>query len=87
MGILTWIIVGLIAGWLAGAVMKGRGFGLVGDIAIGVVGALLGGFVASNLLKIPAPLTGFNVETLITAFAGSILVIAILRFLNRGVRV
>ena len=77
----------LYGGWLAGKVMKGRGFGLIGDVAIGVVGALLGGFVASNLLKIAAPLSGFNLETLVTAFAGSILVILILRLLNGGVRV
>jgi len=43
MGILTWIIVGAIAGWLAGKVMKGRGFGLLGNVVIGVIGALVGG--------------------------------------------
>ena len=44
MSILSWIVVGLIAGWLAGRVMKGGGFGLIGDIIVGVIGGLLGGF-------------------------------------------
>ena len=43
MGILSWMIVGLIAGWLAGELMRGSGFGLVGNIIVGMVGALLGG--------------------------------------------
>ena len=41
MGIVSWIVVGLIAGWLAGLVMKGGGYGVVGDIVLGIVGALL----------------------------------------------
>ena len=43
MGLLTWIVVGLIAGWLAGLVVKGGGFGVIGDIILGIVGALVGG--------------------------------------------
>jgi uncharacterized membrane protein YeaQ/YmgE (transglycosylase-associated protein family) len=83
MNILTWIVVGLIAGWLAGKVMKGGGFGLLGDIVIGIVGALLGGFLASVLFSVPQPLTGFNIETLLVAFLGSVLVIYIMRVLPR----
>ena len=52
MGILSWIVVGLIAGWLAGMVMKGGGFGLIVDIIVGVVGALLGGWIATTFLNI-----------------------------------
>ena len=44
-GILAWLIVGLIAGWLAGQVMKGGGYGLIGDIVMGIIGAFIGGFV------------------------------------------
>ena len=43
MGVLAWIVVGLIAGWLAGVVVRGSGYGLLGDIILGVLGALLGG--------------------------------------------
>lgn len=83
MDVLSWIVIGLIAGWLAGKVLRGSGFGLVGDTVIGVVGSLLGGFIATQVFKIPHPLSGFNLETVIVAFLGSVLVIYILRYLPR----
>ncbi|HEX7263497.1 MAG TPA: GlsB/YeaQ/YmgE family stress response membrane protein, partial [Candidatus Dormibacteraeota bacterium] len=43
-GIVAWIIVGLIAGWLASLVSRGHGFGLIGDLIVGLIGALIGGF-------------------------------------------
>ena len=82
MGILTWIIVGLIAGWLAGVFMR-SGFGLVGDLIIGVVGALLGGFLASMLFHVANPISGFNIQTLFVAFLGAVLVIVVLRIPRR----
>jgi uncharacterized membrane protein YeaQ/YmgE (transglycosylase-associated protein family) len=81
MGILSWILVGLIAGWLAGQVMKGSGYGVLGDIILGIVGALVGGFLAAALLNVPNPLTGFNLPTLVVALIGSIVVIAVIRAL------
>jgi len=81
MGILTWIIVGLIAGWLAGVVMKGGGYGVLGDIILGIIGALVGGFIASSLFNIPNATSGFNLTTLIVAFLGAVIVIAIVRAL------
>jgi uncharacterized membrane protein YeaQ/YmgE (transglycosylase-associated protein family) len=48
-GILWWIPVGLIAGWLTGKVMRGSGFGVIGDIVIGILGALAGGFLFTHL--------------------------------------
>ena len=86
MGILSWIIVGLIAGWLAGELMRGGGFGLLGDIIVGIVGALLGGFLASALFGIAAPLTGINITSILIAFLGAVVLIAILRLI-RGARV
>jgi uncharacterized membrane protein YeaQ/YmgE (transglycosylase-associated protein family) len=79
MGILAWIIVGLIAGWLAGLVMRGGGYGVVGDIIVGIVGALIGGFLASALFGIPNPVNGINIESVIVAFIGAVILIAILR--------
>lgn len=85
MGLLTWIIVGLIAGWLAGLVMKGGGYGVVGDIILGIIGALVGGFLAGALLGIPDPINGFNLETLIVAVIGAIIVVWIFRAIpHRG---
>jgi uncharacterized membrane protein YeaQ/YmgE (transglycosylase-associated protein family) len=86
MDLLSWIVIGLIAGWLASRVLKGSGYGLVGDTIIGVVGALVGGYIATQLLKIPHPLNGLSLETLIVAFLGSILVIYVLHFLPRITR-
>ena len=79
MGLLSWIVVGLVAGFLASKVMKGRGSGLVGDLVLGVVGALLGGFLAQGLLKIPNAVNGINVTSLLVAFLGAVILIALLR--------
>lgn len=80
MTILAWLVVGLIAGWLAGQVMRGGGYGLIGDIIVGIVGALVGGFLASLLIGGDF-LTGFNLSTIVVAFLGSVVLIAILRAL------
>ena len=81
MGILAWIIVGLIAGWLTGLVMKGSGYGIIGDIIIGIVGGLLGGFLASLLFEIPDPMSGINITSLVVAFLGSVILVALIRAL------
>lgn len=83
MGILTWIIVGAIAGWLAGKVMKGRGFGLLGNIVIGVIGALVGGWLAGTLLNVSNAISGFNLQTLLVAFLGSVIVLYIGKLIKR----
>src|SRR5207237_10048196 len=70
-----WIVVGLIAGFLAGLVMRGGGFGIVGDIVVGILGAIIGGFVA-GLLGLGA--SGF-VGSIIIAFLGACILIALLR--------
>jgi uncharacterized membrane protein YeaQ/YmgE (transglycosylase-associated protein family) len=83
MGILAWIVVGLIAGWLAGQVMRGRGHqGLIGDIILGVVGAVVGGFLATTFLKIPNPMNGINVTSVLVAFVGAVVLLAVLRMVS-----
>ena len=86
MGILSWIVVGLIAGWLAGMVMRGGGYGLIGDIIVGVVGGLLGGWIATSLLHIGADVNGINLESILVAFAGAVILLIVLRLLNGGRR-
>ena len=76
---LWWLVVGLIAGFLASVVMRGGGYGILGDIVIGIIGAFLGGFLAS-LVGIGA--SGL-VGTIIIAFIGACILIALLRFLSR----
>ncbi|NLT42905.1 MAG: GlsB/YeaQ/YmgE family stress response membrane protein [Anaerolineae bacterium] len=83
MGILSWIVVGLIAGWLAGQVMRGSGSGLLGDLIVGVLGAIIGGFLAGQLLGIENAVSGFNLTSIIVAFIGSVILIAILRAIRR----
>ncbi len=78
MSIIAWIVVGLIAGWLAGLVMRGGGYGLLGDIVVGIIGAIIGGFLAGLVLGGDYT-TGINIPTIIVAFIGACILIAILR--------
>ena len=75
-GLIAWLIVGLVAGWLAGQFMKGGGYGLVGDIVVGIIGALIGGFLTS-LLGLSGT-TGL-IGSIVVAFIGAVILIAILR--------
>ena len=77
MTILAWLVVGLVAGWLAGKVTRGSGFGLIGDIILGVVGALVGGFVATNVFHMGDLVSGINLTTLIVAFLGAVVVVVV----------
>jgi uncharacterized membrane protein YeaQ/YmgE (transglycosylase-associated protein family) len=86
MGILAWIVVGLIAGWLAGQVMRGGGYGLLGDIIVGVVGGLLGGWLATSVLHIGADVNGINLESILVAFVGAVILLVLLRILGGGRR-
>jgi uncharacterized membrane protein YeaQ/YmgE (transglycosylase-associated protein family) len=84
MGILSWIVVGLLAGWLAGMVMKGGGYGLIGDIIVGVLGGLLGGWIATSLLHIGAGVNGINLESILVAFVGAIILLILIRLVRGG---
>ena len=77
-GLLAWLIVGAVAGWLAGQFMKGGGYGIVGDIIMGILGAFVGGFLASAL-----GLGGSMgiIVTTVVAFVGAVILIAVIRAL------
>ena len=79
MGFLSWIIVGLIAGWLAGFLMGGRGFGCIGNVVVGVIGALLGGWLSSRFLNLDV--TGINLISIAIAVAGAVIFLLILRLI------
>ncbi|HEX8035898.1 MAG TPA: GlsB/YeaQ/YmgE family stress response membrane protein [Ktedonobacterales bacterium] len=79
MGIIAWIIVGGIAGWLASLVVRGTGLGLVGDIIVGIVGGLIGGFLLSLLLPGSFSVTGFNLGSIIVAFIGAVVLLLLVR--------
>jgi len=75
--IIAWILLGLVAGWLASHFVRGGGYGLIGDVVLGIVGAVVGGFLSGTLLGIDV--TGFNLSSVIIAFVGAVVVIAIAR--------
>ncbi|AQR60714.1 hypothetical protein BZG35_02885 [Brevundimonas sp. LM2] len=80
LGIIGWIVIGIVAGWLAEKVM-GRNHGLVTNLIVGILGALLGGFIAQNLLGVPVG--GFNIVTLLVAFGGAVLLLFLLGLVKR----
>jgi uncharacterized membrane protein YeaQ/YmgE (transglycosylase-associated protein family) len=78
MSIIAWIVLGLIAGWLAGVIMRGGGYGIIGDIILGIVGAIIGGWVTGAVLGSDM-VNGFNLQSVIVAVIGAIVLIAISR--------
>ncbi|MBZ0302951.1 MAG: GlsB/YeaQ/YmgE family stress response membrane protein [Anaerolineae bacterium] len=80
---LIWIAVGAIAGLLASVVMRtSPPYGLVGDMLIGIAGGLLGGFLF-QLAGVNAAVTGFNLLSLVVAFVGAVVILALVRVLRR----
>ena len=82
MGILGWIILGALAGWIASA-LTGSGKGCLMDIVIGIVGALIGGFLFSLIGG--APVTGLNLWSLFVAVVGAVILILVVRAFRKGV--
>ncbi len=81
--LLIWIIIGGAAGWLASLVVRGAGYGLLGDIVVGIVGALIGGFLSTTLFGGPG-FTGFNLSSFIVAFIGACILLLLLRLVARA---
>ena len=81
MGMFSWLVVGAITGWLAGLVVKGRGYGCIGDVIVGVIGGLLGGWLGSYLFHFGGAVSGINWQSLLVAFAGAVIFAVILRLL------
>lgn len=87
MGILSWLIVGAIAGWLAGLLVRGdEGLGVVGHIVLGIIGALIGGFLAGVVLG-GDYVTGVNVTTLVVAVIGAVILVVVWDALTGRTRV
>jgi uncharacterized membrane protein YeaQ/YmgE (transglycosylase-associated protein family) len=80
MHLLWFLLIGLAAGWLAGQLMKGGGYGLIGDLVIGVIGAFLGGWVFGMLGIVAGGLIG----NLITATIGAVLLLFLVRLIKRA---
>jgi uncharacterized membrane protein YeaQ/YmgE (transglycosylase-associated protein family) len=80
-GIIAWIIIGLVAGWLAGIIMPGKGFGLLGDLIVGLVGAFVAGLILD--LLVPDATFGFW-GSLIVAIIGACILVAIVHAVQGG---
>ena len=81
MSLLWFLVVGLVAGWLAGVLVKGGGFGVIGDLVVGVIGAFLGGFLFSTL---GASAGGGLLGSIIVATIGAVVLLFIVRLIKRA---
>jgi uncharacterized membrane protein YeaQ/YmgE (transglycosylase-associated protein family) len=84
MDFLAWIVIGLVAGVLASLVMGGTGYGIIGDIVIGIVGAFVGGWLFRTL-GISTPFSGMG-GTIFVAFIGAVVLLFILRLIRGATR-
>jgi uncharacterized membrane protein YeaQ/YmgE (transglycosylase-associated protein family) len=82
MQFLWFLLIGLIAGWLAGVLMRGRGFGCLGNIFVGVIGAMIGGFLFQALGLRFGGITG----SLLTAFVGAVILLFVVGLLSKRSR-
>jgi uncharacterized membrane protein YeaQ/YmgE (transglycosylase-associated protein family) len=75
-GLIIWIVIGAVGGWLAGKFMKGKGFGLIGDIIVGIIGSFIGGFLLGGFLGALG-----IIGSIITAFIGAVVLLFVLRLI------
>lgn len=79
MSVIWFLIVGVIAGWLAGLLVKGGGFGLIGDLVVGIIGALIGGLLFGGGL-----LGGGVLDSILVATIGAVILLVVLRVIKRA---
>jgi uncharacterized membrane protein YeaQ/YmgE (transglycosylase-associated protein family) len=82
MGIIAWIVLGAIAGYLTNLIMGGSE-GVIATVILGIVGAVVGGYLAGTLLKV-ADVTGINPESIVVAVVGGVVVVAVYRVFMGG---
>ena len=83
MGIIAWLVVGAIAGYLAGFLVKGdESLGVIGHIVLGIVGALVGGFLAGLVTGGNDYITGINITTIVVAVIGAVLAVVVYNMLR-----
>jgi uncharacterized membrane protein YeaQ/YmgE (transglycosylase-associated protein family) len=83
-GCISWIVAGMVAGWLAGLIVRGRGFGCIGDIVLGLLGAVVGLFVLSLLPASTFAGQYHFLGTIVIAFVGALILAAIGRLIGGG---
>jgi len=80
MGIIGWIVLGAIAGFITNMIMGSRE-GVIGTIVLGIIGAVVGGYLAGTVLKV-ADVTGINIESIVVSVIGAVIVVAVYRALS-----
>ncbi len=87
MGIIAWLVVGAIAGYLAGFVVKGdESLGVIGHVVLGIVGAIIGGFLAGILTGGKDYVTGINITTIVVAIIGAVIAVIAYNLVTRRTR-
>ena len=81
MDLIIWLIIGAVAGWLAGLIMKGRGFGLVGNVVVGIVGAVIAGFV---LPRIGVSIGGGTIASIVNAVIGACILLFVIQLVKKA---
>jgi len=79
-GLIVALVIGVIAGWLAGKILKGTGFGLIGDLIVGVIGSYIGGWLW-DVLHLP-PVDGFWITAIVSSTVGAIVLLVLLRLIR-----
>jgi len=82
--LLVWLALGAVSGWLAGQLMKGRGFGLVGNIVVGILGSMVGGWLGGKLGITGAATSGFNVASILTAVGGAVVLLFLVGLVKKA---
>lgn len=82
MGLIATIIMGILAGWVTGLLMRGSGYGILWDLVLGVIGAIVGGWLTSIFLGVDLT-GGFNLTTLIVSVVGAVVVVIVYRLITR----
>ena len=82
--IIIWVLLGAVAGWLAGQIMKGKGFGTIGNILVGIVGSFFGGWLAGQIGIAGAQTGGFNIPSILTAAAGACILLFLIGLVKKA---
>lgn len=82
MSLIATIIMGIVAGWITGLLMRGSGYGILWDLVLGVIGAIVGGWLTSMFLGVDLT-GGFNLTTLLVSVVGAVVVVLVYRLITR----
>lgn len=81
-GVIAWIIIGIVAGWITGKLMSGGGYGVIVDMIVGLLGALAGGFIMSHVFG--AASSGGWIYSIVVAVIGAVILTFLLRLITKG---